>query len=273
MKTLTFWESTTRLSLITIFYFMVVLIYWYRGAPELINPTVIFLVLSIIGFALLQTSFKKPSRNVVGIFFISFVILITISILMNQQHFVENFDVFEPYFVAKLLAISIALSAPPKLWVGWMSLFIVGLAPVIQYYSWPPFYRSQLGAQEPTMTIAFVIVAAVLYINRLRTLTLLKKEVIATEKLTFIQRLGGLMVGLQHLNNTPLQTMEISLELMREKCPECLSIIESMDRSYHSIVRVNKLLATGSQSVSQNSASTIEEFAEDVQGIREYLRT
>lgn len=272
MKQFSFWESTVRFGLASIGYFLLVDVYWYYRSPDLSSYNNILLAFTIAAYLLLRIFFKKAPIDIIGCFFLSFVILILTSVICNHEYFVENFEMFQPYLGIKLLALSVALFAPPRKWVGWTSFIIISIVPLVQYYHWPTVYRSQLGFQEPAMTLSFVIIAAALYVNRLHTLSLLRKEIIAQEKLAIYQRLGGLMVGLQHLNNTPLQTIEISLHLLKEKCPECISTIESMERSFHSVRRVNELLATGT-AVSQKSASTIEEFEHDVHDIGEYLQT
>lgn len=267
------WQSTIKLFIVGMLYFIVTAFFVNERSPELFLYKISFLLLTSLALALLLTRFKKSSSHFIGWFYIGEVLLILTSVALNHEFYVQNFERFQPYLPVKLLALFVALSAPTVHWVGWTSLSATAAVPLIQYYSWPSVFSAQLGIQEPAMTLSFIIVAATLYVNRLHTLKLMEKQIATSEKIAIFQRLGNLLAGLQHLNNTPLQTIEISLQLLRAKSPESKSLIDAMERAYHSVLRVNQLLSVGGSYDSEKSASTIEEFEEDIKEIGEYLKT
>jgi hypothetical protein len=267
----TLWHSTIKLYIVTISYFILSGFWVFNKHPYLFNEKLGFLVLSLLFlFALI---FKKLSTRSIAWLYIIEVLLLLISISINHQYYVENALRFQPYISIKLLGLFLALTAPALPWVGWTSLVATAAMPLLQYSYWPQAYQFQLPLQEPILTLCFVIVSGTIYLNRLYHLEILKKEIIISQKVLMLERLGGLVAGLQHLNNTPLQTIEMIIALLRTKHSESEIIIQTLERSYHAILRVNKLLGYCSSSHSNKSPSTIQELERDIIEIGKYLRT
>jgi hypothetical protein len=244
---------------------------WLVRAPQLVLPVTICLFLTLvmlIGLLLL----KKESRLVEWIFLAEIIFLLTMT-YFNHEYFVVDI-VFQPYVGIKFLALFIAVLTAPKRLVGWLSLFLCAVVPFVQYYHWPFELRRNLGIQEPWATLMFIIASGVIYYSRLQTLALIKKEGAASERVLVYQRLRNLFAGLQHLNNTPLQTIELSIDLAREESnQETLALIEAIDRSFKTLYRTLRLLSLGETSaVGLRPSDTIEEFEQEIKDGEKYLR-
>lgn len=266
-------QITAFFYIATLIHYLIIIIYFSNRAPELIIYHSYSLVFTSLGLISLRVFLKKVKPIFIGIMFVGLTLVLSYGILLNHEYYVENFKNFQPYIGIKLLAFSIALLAPTPQWIGWTSLAITLVLPLSQYYSWSAIYRDQLGIQEPIMTICFFVAASAIYINRLFTVKLLKKEIISLEKIAIYERLTNIIEGLKHLNNTPLQTIEMSLQLLRAEFPQAKSLIDSIERSYTEILKINNLLGKSATPATLKSASTIKEFERDIREMGKYLQT
>jgi hypothetical protein len=271
MQNSSLWHSTLKLYIVGISYFVLSSIVALNKAPPILLGKVVFFLLSIFGLLTLLS--KKLSVRDTCWLYIMEVIFIVVSIEVNHQYYVVNALRFQPYISIKLLAVFIALTGPSISWATWTSIGTTAAMLLIQYFSWPAIYKSQLGIQEPVLTICFVIVAGAIYLNRMHLQELLKKETVIAEKVTILTRLKRLVTGLQHLNNTPLQTMGLSIQLLRERHPDSEPIIEALERAYQSVVRVNHLMGLCGSSNIDKSASTVRELEQDLKDIGQYLKS
>ncbi|MGZ3721949.1 MAG: hypothetical protein ACXVA9_03400 [Bdellovibrionales bacterium] len=142
------------------------------------------------------------------------------------------------------MALIIALAAPPPKWPIWMSFLMIGVAPAVQYYVfWEPSQRAEMGEQEPWITIAFTISCVLLWLHRWKLIETSRREAIVRARAMILEKFAHLLLGAQHLTNSPLQIIDAQIHLLGKLHPESKDRIEIIRRALAAVKRVSSLLA------------------------------
>lgn len=207
--------------------------------------------LTALGFEL-AIARRSWRDRVSALVFLGSTILASVVIALNHEYYIENNLPFQPFIGFKILSLVIALICPSSVWVGMASLGVAGLMPLERYFFWEPSARAVLGIQEPWLTTLVSILAAIIYVFRLRLNWLREAEIGLAAKLKIIRRLANLLVGTQHLLNTPLQTLEL---LMRNGNMSEPGVKESLGRAFASIRAVTRILTMINKSAQLESSA------------------
>lgn len=212
-------------------------------APAHQLPMAIVTVASLLTFLFLLASGSRtqPLKSV-GLFFWS-TALILIGVWVNHTLFFRAGRPFEPFIGNKVLALSIGLIAPPFLWVGMTTILAAGILPVIQYLLLDEAVRHALPVQEPWITCICVLIAVITYIYRLKWYETQLRAAQNEEKARMIQQFAHLLINAQHLANTPLQTIENTVAILKAQHPEQQKLTAPMERSLTRIREVMQLFS------------------------------
>jgi len=164
---------------------------------------------------------------------------------------------FHPFEGYKLLAIGLALLAPSALWVALVAIGATAMLPVAQTFQWPASVRAKVPAPEPWITVLYCVVALVLLIHRRRQLAAQVAVVRLQTKATYVEQLMRKFQAVRDLANSPLQSIEATLTLLRHKHPESQAQLVRIERQ---LDRLRKLTIVLSRYHPRSSAADERSF-------------
>ncbi len=135
-----------------------------------------------------------------------------------------------PFEANKLGAVTVALLAP-RAWLGLTGIAGYTGTALAQYLGLPRPLRARLSVAEPWATLAYGAFATVLLGYRLRTLALERAMAEGRARATAWRHLGRASLTLQDLANTPLQTLELCLAMLRRRAVVPPALLERMERA------------------------------------------
>ena len=146
---------------------------------------------------------------------------------------------FQPH---KLGALAVALLAPPRIWSGAVSHRAVRrLRACCTGCLLSPALKARAPA-EPWAILAFGTFAAGIYAYRVYTWRKEQRMAEALAEARISERLSRIVLALQDLANTPLQTLELTSALLAHR-GAAPALIERMQRSLARLRDLNRLMA------------------------------
>jgi hypothetical protein len=241
-----------------------------RGVPGV--PVTSQLASAAVGVVLLAFLFARRKTVTVwvcaAVFLINTASVATTLFVVNQQ-LAENALRWAPFQPNKLGALVVALLAP-EAWVGVISIAAYVVAPLIQLATFSPAIRAKLAVGEPWATIGFGAFALALLVYHLHRLELERRMTAAYADAVAKERLARALLAVRDLSNTPLQTIELSLALLRAVGPKDerahASAFDRVERALRSLRDLNRLL---SERVDQVNWNPDHESFDSVERLRE----
>lgn len=135
-----------------------------------------------------------------------------------------------PFQEFKLGMVTVAILAP-EAWVGGLSIAGYALLSLIRFETLPLEIRDHLALGEPWATIAIATFAAGLLWYRLRRTELELEIAVARAKLASTEHLARVLLAVRDLANTPLQTIALAAETVRELHPDLDPVMDRVARS------------------------------------------
>jgi hypothetical protein len=131
----------------------------------------------------------------------------------------------------------------PGFWVGLLSIFAYALSALLQFqFFFPPEIKARLDAAEPWPIVAFALAGVFALVYRFRGIQL-EQEVARLQAHNFaIKRLANAFLNIRDLMNTPLQVIELSVDLLRTSKEPPKPLLDSIDRSVQSLIEINSVL-------------------------------
>jgi len=145
---------------------------------------------------------------------------------------------FQPH---KLGALAVALLAPPRIWSGAVSIALFVGSGVLHWMMLGPGAKARATA-EPWAILAFGTFAAGLYAYRIYTWRKEQRMATALAEARISERLSRIVLALQDLSNTPLQTLELTNELLA-RGGASPALIARMQRALARLRDLNRVMA------------------------------
>lgn len=217
---------------------------WSFVAPNLVTVTLAVLACLLVLYAVLSALRNHPrAETISAAIFVSVTLVLIGWTAFNHEQYVRHHLPHEPFLGIKVIALFLPLFCPPKRWVARVTLPLLAVAAVIQFFSWPQEVRMQAGVQEPWATVAFVILSGITYRFRLNFAELRLAQRVTAERNLLLQRIAHVLMGTKHLMNTPLQTLEVALDVIRKERPLAADLSTSIENSFESIRRIATTLS------------------------------
>jgi hypothetical protein len=235
------WRSTMIYAVNGIIGSGIMCVFWSYRAVDLADEVAGGLL--CMGLIILALHYLRKQAKVEllsSIFFLLTTVIISVVICLNHEKYIRSHWPFEPFVGVKIIAAFIPLICPPKRWAGLCSLALLALFPLQRYYSWEPSAQMSLGIQEPWVTTAMVCVATAVYLYRLKLTEVQHAEVKLAVKLESLRQFAKLLLGTQHLLNTPLQTIELLTRNGNGSDPESRATLE---KSFNFVRQLTKILS------------------------------
>ena len=149
---------------------------------------------------------------------------------------------WRPWEANRLGALTVALLAPARA-SGLLAIVWYVLAVLVQYQLLSDGARQQLPMEEPWTIIVYGAFAAVLLNYRLRGLTLARDVAQRRAEAAALERLAQASLALRDLANTPLQTLGLSIALLRARDPALAPLLDRMERALQRLQALGHTLA------------------------------
>ena len=206
------------------------------------KPAGISAFVALLLLMVLFTRRKTPSvQGASIIYLVNTASVITVLLLTNLQFAVSERN-WEPFQAAKLGCLISAMVAP-GFWVGLASILAYFLSALLQFeVFFPPEIKAQVAATEPWPMLAFALAGVFALVYRFRGAQL-EQELARIEAQNFaIKQLAQAFLNIRDLMNTPLQVIELSIDLLRKSNDPNKRIIERIDRSMERLREINSVL-------------------------------
>ncbi len=199
---------------------------------------------SLVGLALLLVLFIR--RNAPSVRWASFLFLVntasvvTALLWTNPQFAVSGY--WDPFQATKLGCLVAAMVAP-GFWVGVVSILAHSLTAVVQFeIFFPPAVKAGTAAIEPWPIVAFGLGGILALVYRFRRVQL-EHEVARMQAQNFaIKQLATAFLSIRDLMNTPLQVIDLSVNLVRTSEEPLDLSLDRIERSVQSLREINSLL-------------------------------
>lgn len=157
------------------------------------------------------------------------------------QHFADSGLRWVPFRENQLGAMTVALLAPPIAWVGIVTILGFTGAAVVQYALFDPSIRERIAYGDPWATIAFGGFALVLLVYRLHGNRKEREAAQVQARLEHVERFARTMLAVRDLANTPLQTLVLSVDLLRSVDPDPVVIADRIERAVRRLRDIDRI--------------------------------
>jgi len=200
---------------------------------------------ALVGLAVLAVLLATRRRPRPGLGTAAFLInaaAVVFALVMTHPYYAAAPRPWRPFEANKLGALTAALLAPSR-WAGILAIAgYVGSA-VIQYGLYPGNAHERLSVTEPWATVAYGAFSCGLLAYRLRSLALARTVARSRAEAAVLQRLARASLTLRDLANTPLQTLELSVALLRRKGEELTPVVARMERALERLHALGRALS------------------------------
>jgi hypothetical protein len=150
---------------------------------------------------------------------------------------------WEPMTGHRLVMLAISVLAPTRLWLGGGLIAAFALEAVVLWYALGMARLLGGFLWEPWLTLVYGGVALGLLGWRVRNHTVELKLRQARAEAEALVRLARLLLALRDAANTPLQTLELALTLLRRGGPDNAALLASMERAVHRLRALTQRMA------------------------------
>ncbi len=212
--------------------------------------------LAIVGFSFFVTS-KLPRLKVK--FCVILNIVMTLCVLLPTSHTaaqaaVQNQSI--SYFASyKVIAVIIAMLAPFPYYVGYILLSLCLLIPPLQVLLFSPEVMRASGQYEPWVTMCYALAALLVLQNRLSTLKLHANLIESQTKEKSLRDFADVAIALRDLTNTPLQSLDLLTELLREEKISQKQASELLSRTTYRLRDLMQVLSEQQKKIARQQAT------------------
>jgi hypothetical protein len=140
--------------------------------------------------------------------------------------------VWVPMTGHRLVMLALGVLAPTGLWLGGGLIAAFALEAVVLWYALGLGHHPGVRSPwEPWVTLIYGGVALAMLAYRVRTFTIELELRQARAEAEALERLARLFLAVRDATNTPLQTLELGLALLRKRGPELASSLAPMERA------------------------------------------
>ncbi|HEX8824713.1 MAG TPA: hypothetical protein VF794_32635 [Archangium sp.] len=204
----------------------------FQGALLLPVPRVLHLLWALLLLGLLLVRRSRLSLRALEACFAGAVLPFLPVFALAEHAMTTTGLVWVPMTGHRLVMLAISVLAPTSLWLGGGLIATFALEAVVLWYGLGlaahPGVRSPW---EPWVTLVHGGVALAMLAYRVRSHAMELKLREARAEAEALERLARLFLAVRDATNTPLQTLELSLAVLKRRHPECTPTAEAMERA------------------------------------------
>jgi hypothetical protein len=143
----------------------------------------------------------------------------------------------------KLGALTVALLAPPNAQAAVASILLFVGSSLVRYELFDAETKAKL-ASEPWALVAYGIFGLVLYFYRMQSRKVRAEMERAQSEATSLERLSMVLLAFRDFYNTPLQTLELTIAILKRRCPEARDLAARMERATNRLAELNRIASS-----------------------------
>ncbi|HEX4997028.1 MAG TPA: hypothetical protein VFY29_02315 [Terriglobia bacterium] len=200
---------------------------------------------------------KTPSVRWASVIYSMTTVSVVTVLLLTNLKFAEMESNWSPFQTHKLGCLAAALLAP-GFSVGLLSIAAYGLSAVIQLlFFFPDDVKMAATPSEPWPMIAFILAGVLALVYRFRHVQL-EQEIARTQAQNFaIKRLASAFLNIRDLMNTPLQVIELSVDLLRQAREPAAPALDRIDRSVQNLREINSVLVQHEKEIEWQTGQSV----------------
>src|SRR5262249_6487181 len=149
--------------------------------------------------------------------------------------FADSFSILLPRQSAtfqpqKLGALAVAILAPPSFRAALLSIVIFVGPPIVRYELFDLETKAHFSS-EPWAMVAYGIFAIGLYFYRVQSRKVRAEMQRALTEATSLERLSCVLLAFRDFYNTPLQTLELTIEIFKVRHPDAKNLVARLERA------------------------------------------
>jgi hypothetical protein len=202
------------------------------------------LAASAVGLVMLVLLASRWGRHSLALARVSFVLnaaAIIFALWLTAVPDIASGRVATPFQAHKLAILVVALLAP-DVTVGLLCIAGYAGTAIGRYALFDPAMRERVSAGEPWVLVAYTLVGATLLVYRLRGFAMELRMHRAQAEAAALDDLARTLLIMRDLANTPLQTIELNLALMRRRAPQVEPMLGRIDRALDRLRELNEIL-------------------------------
>jgi hypothetical protein len=214
-----------------------------RGIPGIsTRPAEISAGFATIHLIILFINRHRPSVKWAYVSYLLTTVSVVIPPLFTDLRFAVSERNWVPFQEIKLGCLAAAMVAP-GFWVGLVSILVYSLSALVQFqFFFPVGLKANAAAAEPWPTLAFALAGILALVYRFRRAQLEQEVARFQAQNAAIRRLARIFLSIRDRMNTPLQVIELSVDLLRKSDQPSEPILDRIDRSVDSLREINSVL-------------------------------
>jgi hypothetical protein len=215
-------------------------------------PPLMSITTSALLFFLMLVYWEKMDRLKSSLIFLANAGVVYFALFITNPHFAASGGHWVPFQANKLGCFITAMLAP-TLWVGTLTLALDVVVVITQLYLIPEPVRSNLPIGEPFPMIAFAVTGFLILWNRMYRIEVEQKLITKQMEAQSLHEIAQLCLRLRDRINTPLQTIEFSIELLKSQAPDSQKTVVRLKNALDRLKSINELLAYNEKKLTWNS--------------------
>jgi len=187
---------------------------------------------------------KRGSRNLAALCFV-IITLPGLGVLWGNQAALAHLGTpISSLSGPKLLFIALAVLVPGPYWVNAALMLMVAMETAAMWF------LLDLGAhqvtvipKEPWQTLMYGVVAVVLLYFRRRDEQMIRSLSRGQAKTEMLEMLAKIFLSIRDLSNTPLQTIELSVEILKRRPAESQYVLPALTNATRRLSQMNKIFS------------------------------
>jgi hypothetical protein len=206
------------------------------------GPAVISAMFGLLLFSALYLRRRTPSVKWAGVAYVLTTISVATGLLLINLQFAQFEKNWVPFQANKLGCLVAAMIAP-GFWVGLFSIVAYCVSAILQIeFFFPPEIKAQTASIEPWPSLAFGVAGILALVYRFRRAQVEHELARTLAQNLAIKRLAKVFLNIRDRMNTPLQVIELSVDLLRNSDLPARPILDRIDRSVEHLREINSVL-------------------------------
>ncbi|MDX2087317.1 MAG: hypothetical protein SFX73_05685 [Kofleriaceae bacterium] len=205
-------------------------------------PSALSAIVGALLFGALHAFRARPTLRFASAAFLINTAAITTTLWVMAGYFRSTGEPLTAFQAHKLGALLVALIGP-ELVPGILSILAYIVTAQIKVALLGAGERASVSAGELWILSTVGLISIVLLVYRLQGLANERRMVRAQTEAAALDRFAHVALALRDLSNTPLQTLELGVSLLRARAPDLTPELDRLDRSLEQLRQLNGVLA------------------------------
>jgi hypothetical protein len=192
---------------------------------------------ALLAIVLLARRRRPTARLAMAVFMVNTAVIL-VALWITSGAYAAAPDRWIPFQANKIGALAAAVLAP-DLATGLISISgFVGMV-LLRYLTLPPAQQHRMPIAEPWTILIYGVFAFAMLAYRVHSVALARRVLRMRTESIATQRLARTFLSLRDFTNTPLQTIELAANIVRQRCPDVAPVIDRIDRCIDRLYRLN----------------------------------